>query len=267
MITRDHDGRDAGVPAGLHRRSRLGPRRIHHADEAKQCHAPFGVGDGSPHICVATARTRSPADAISLSTSRSRSRSDGVRSVSPDSRQPQAAVGQRSRRPRLSSRQRSPPHTRVTSSSGAVPNVNAISAVRGMLALERALIQTRLSAATTISAPSVGSPSTANGRPRAATRASDASTPARSRSQGLCRRGDRVIADAELADGFVADARDREQPSCRRNLPNRHLVLGQSAGLVGADHRRAAERLHNRQTADQRVPLHHAPARRSRARS
>ena len=40
-------------------------------------------------------------------------------------------------------------------------------------------------------------------------------------------------------------------------LHHGHLVLGQGAGLVGADHLRAAQRLHRRQAADDRVVLAH----------
>ena len=43
VVAGDHHGRDARVPARPHRRARLGPRRIHHADEPEPGHLALGI--------------------------------------------------------------------------------------------------------------------------------------------------------------------------------------------------------------------------------
>ena len=67
------------------------------------------------------------------------------------------------------------------------------------------------------------------------------------------------------------EAARRAGPSAYLSLPStypadRHLVGGERAGLVRADHRRAAERLDRRQTAHDRVLLRHAPSAERQAR-
>ena len=49
----------------------------------------------------------------------------------------------------------------------------------------------------------------------------------------------------------------RQQKKRNTNPTDGHLVGGESAGLVGADDRRAAERLDRRQTSHDRVLLGH----------
>ena len=51
---------------------------------------------------------------------------------------------------------------------------------------------------------------------------------------------------------------DRHQHTAAIEVLHRHPVLGEGAGLVGADHRGAAEGFHRRQLADDRPPLGHA---------
>ena len=65
----------------------------------------------------------------------------------------------------------------------------------------------------------------------------------------------------------VADAGHVDHVPVHPDLPRRHLVLRERAGLVRADDRRAAERLHGREAADQRAALHeplHAQRERNR---
>ena len=87
--------------------------------------------------------------------------------------------------------------------------------------------------------------------------ASDDSTPALSSSR-RCSGGSSLLAiGRELALGFVAGAGHFERAAGDIELLHRHFILGQRAGLVGANHAGAAERFHGRQTADQGVPLDH----------
>ena len=70
-----------------------------------------------------------------------------------------------------------------------------------------------------------------------------------------CMDGRSPMADLTL--GFVARAGDLVEFSARENLLHGHLVLGERAGLVRANHRRAAERLDRGQLADDGLPLRH----------
>ena len=60
MIAGDHHGADAGGLAGLHGGARLGPRRIHHRDEAEQRHPAFRRPRATRRLFVAIASTRRP---------------------------------------------------------------------------------------------------------------------------------------------------------------------------------------------------------------
>ena len=78
---------------------------------------------------------------------------------------------------------------------------------------------------------------------RAATRSSSRT------GAGIVHRPGRFVSDA----GHLMPGPPRPQPG------HGHLRLGERAGLVGADHRRRAERLHRQQLLDQRVPPGHPP--------
>ena len=76
------------------------------------------------------------------------------------------------------------------------------------------------------------------------------------RGCGVRRVRGRVDPD-ELPLGRIARAGHVPAATGRHHLPNGHLVAGQRAGLVRADHRDAAQGLDARQPAHQRVPGHH----------
>ena len=76
---------------------------------------------------------------------------------------------------------------------------------------------------------------------------------------GRRRFGERCAVDGEVALRDVAAAADLDQRAGREDRPHRHLVAGQRAGLVGADHGRGAERLDRRQLAHDGVGGRHAP--------
>ena len=80
-------------------------------------------------------------------------------------------------------------------------------------------------------------------------------------SEVLVARGiDALASDPELAGRGVPAAGDLDPPGPELERTDRHLVLGQGAGLVGADHRGRAQGLHGGQPADQDAhaghPLH-----------
>ena len=81
---------------------------------------------------------------------------------------------------------------------------------------------------------------------------------------------DRVVerppVDAQLALGPVAGAGDLDLARRRDDLLDRHLVLRQRAGLVGADDRRRSERLHRRRASSRSRAGAPCAARRARAR-
>ena len=62
---------------------------------------------------------------------------------------------------------------------------------------------------------------------------------------------------ANRADRRVPGTVDLEAHPGARHFAHRHLVLGEGAGLVGADHRRAAERLDRREPLDESVAAGH----------
>ncbi len=72
------------------------------------------------------------------------------------------------------------------------------------------------------------------------------------------RRADLLSFVQEGALRGVADAGQGEKPAAGVEPLHGHLVLGQGAGLVGADHRGAAQGLDRREFADQRVAGDHA---------
>ena len=115
--------------------------------------------------------------------------------------------------------------------------------------------------ATTSSAASVGSP-TMVGRPsfvaegrRRCSRPRPAGTSAAPWSAATS--AGRPAASQDLPVGSVAGAGHLEGPRRRPQPPDRHLVLGERAGLVGADDGGAAEGLHGRQPADDRPAAGH----------
>ena len=72
------------------------------------------------------------------------------------------------------------------------------------------------------------------------------------------RRARRAVGAVDRALGGVADALDRALAVGAQQVARDHLVAGQRAGLVGADHRDGAQRLDRGQPADQRVARRHA---------
>ena len=117
--------------------------------------------------------------------------------------------------------------------------------------------------AATIRAPSVGSPCTFQRPSLSVSAASLTSAAARSvRVDGRAHRRvrrERLAVAAEPALGTVAAAADLDQRAAGRDRAHRHLVAGQRAGLVGADHGGGAERLDRRQLAHDRMRGRHAP--------
>src|ERR1043166_5268641 len=116
-----------------------------------------------------------------------------------------------------------------------------ISATRGSEP-PRSLRVTPAFAATTTSAPPVGSP------------------PLRQLSPprvGGVGRIEHLAAHAEAALRAEALAAPREALAADPALHHRHLVLGEGAGLVGADHRGAAQGLDGGELADERMALDH----------
>ncbi len=73
------------------------------------------------------------------------------------------------------------------------------------------------------------------------------------------RRLDGPSALKDLADWLVADAGQLQQAIVDEHLPDGHLVPRQCARLVGADDRRAAQRLDDRQPPNEGVALDHPP--------
>ena len=71
--------------------------------------------------------------------------------------------------------------------------------------------------------------------------------------------GERRSVDAEVALRNVATAADLDERPGREDRPYRHFVSGQRAGLVGADHRRSAERLDGRKLSYDGIGGRHAP--------
>jgi len=69
---------------------------------------------------------------------------------------------------------------------------------------------------------------------------------------------DRLVTPRDHAIGPVAGAADREDFIPRHDLLDGHLVLGERARLVRADHRGAAQGLHRGQLADDGAPARHA---------
>ena len=118
-------------------------------------------------------------------------------------------------------------------------------------------VEARPCRANVSSAPSVGSPMICQ-RPPCASRVASlqSAPPGASSSKASVSRSPGARGD--LPDGRVAGAADVQVGLQRPRAPHRHLVGGQRPGLVGADHRRRAERLHGRQAPDERVALGHA---------
>ena len=68
---------------------------------------------------------------------------------------------------------------------------------------------------------------------------------------------DDVAIETKLALGFVAPTGHLVEFSACKNFLHRHLVLGERAGFVRANHRGAAERFDGGQLADDGLPLRH----------
>lgn len=67
----------------------------------------------------------------------------------------------------------------------------------------------------------------------------------------------RLAVGLELTADVIAGAGDDVLSIHHRDLRHRHLVLGQCAGLIGADDRRRTEGLHGRQAANESMAFHH----------
>ena len=135
-------------------------------------------------------------------------------------------------------------------------DVNGTSATRSNLAVRTAVSPSFRSA--TRKAASVGSPSTSQASPSersVASLASDASFEHELDFASQLLVMHRFAVHPDLADRFVPDPGDVDFDRRRHDLHDRHLVAGQGAGLVGADHRRRPEGLHRRE------PLHDRPLR------
>ena len=91
------------------------------------------------------------------------------------------------------------------------------------------------------------------------TRASEASVAARSRARTADGASIARPSSSIGACGIVPGARQIKDAVVGEHTPDRHFVLRQRPGLVGADHRRAAERLDDWQAADEGVALDHPP--------
>ena len=116
--------------------------------------------------------------------------------------------------------------------------------------------------AATTRAPSVGSPCTASAFALGERRIVGERGSTEGSRHGIAfgrRFGERHTVDGEVAFRDVAAAADLDQRAGREDRAYRHLVAGQRAGLVGADHRRGAERLDGRQLAHDGVGRRHAP--------
>ena len=104
-------------------------------------------------------------------------------------------------------------------------------------------------------------PATGRSRPGAATRRCTAHPPAASSAAPRRRPAIAAAPSGPVTSptGSYPWPPSRYEPRGGPDRADGHLVLGQGAGLVGADHGRAAQRLHRRQPPDHRAPPGHPP--------
>ena len=255
MVAGDHDDAHAGGVRLGDRRPRLGPGRVDDADHAQVdelaldvvvagiggTRREWSVGDGErAQGQVGEAIDRGEhlgAAAIGEGRTSPATRSCGAagqQDVGGSLGDDGDAAPRARRRPRACS-------------SACAPSVNGTSPTRSKRA-SRASVRPIFASATR-KAASVGSPWTATRRPPRAARRRWRGF--RRRARSAPRRAGRVVertpVDAQLTVGPVARAGDVDLARRGDDLLDRHLVLRQRAGLVGAHDRRRAQRLDRRE--------------------